>query len=146
MIEILLKNKKFHQAKSVDELSSLDLDFHVLQFLDYGNSEIDWLEKNYGLDFTIMKHFEDIEISSHFLENENQAAFHFSFPFYNEDRKLTEEPLFIIISQSGLFLFSSTKLDSFLNKMYIMTSDSASRSILFCLGWCFPFTIYMIYL
>ena len=58
-----------------------------MQFLDYGVSEINWLEKNYGLDFTIMKHFEDIEISSHFLENENQAAFHFSFPFY-EDKKI----------------------------------------------------------
>jgi magnesium transporter len=119
MIEILLKNKKFHKAQSIDELSLLDLDFHVMQFLDYGNSEINWLEKNYGLDFTIMKHYEDIEISSHFLENENQAAFHFSFPFYNGDKKITEEPIFIIISQAGLFLFSNSKLDHSLNKMYL---------------------------
>lgn len=119
MIEILLKNKKFHKAKSVDELSPSNLDFHVLQFLDYGATEINWLEKNYELDFTIMKHFEDIEISSHFLENKNQVAFHFSFPFYNEDKKITEEPIFIIISQSGMFLFSSSKLDDFLNKMYL---------------------------
>lgn len=118
MIEILLKNKKFHKAISVDKLSPSDLDFHVMQFLDYGTTEINWLEKNYGLDFTIMKHFEDIEISSHFLENENQAAFHFSFPFY-DDKKIIEEPIFIIISQSGIFLFSSSKLDDFLNKMYI---------------------------
>ncbi|PKB15549.1 CorA family divalent cation transporter [Flavobacterium sp. 5] len=118
MIEILLKNKKFHKVQSVDELSPSNLDFHVLQFLDYSDSEINWLEKNYGLDFSIMKHFEDIEISSHFLENENQAAFHFSFPFY-EEKKITEEPIFIIISKSGLFLFSSSKLDNFLNKMYL---------------------------
>lgn len=118
MIEILLKNKKFHKAESVDELSPSSLDFHVLQFLDYGDSEINWLEKNYSLDFTIMKHFEDIEISSHFLEDENQAAFHFSLPYFNEDKKIHEEPIFIIISQSGLFLFSSSKLDNYLTKMY----------------------------
>lgn len=119
MIEVLLKNKKFHKVHNVDDLPLSDLDFHVMQFLDYGDSEIKWLEKNYGLDFTIMKHFEDIEISSHFLENENQAAFHFSFPFYNGDKKITEEPIFIIISQAGLFLFSNSKLDHSLNKMYL---------------------------
>lgn len=119
MIEILLKNKKFYKAQSIDELSTTDLDFHVMQFLDYGNSEINWLEKNYGLDFTILKHYEDIEISSHFLESEHQAAFHFSLPFYNDDKKIIEEPIFIIISQAGLFLFSSTQLDGYLNKMYL---------------------------
>jgi magnesium transporter len=119
MIEILLKNKKFHKVQSIDELSGSNLDFHVIQFLDYGEVEIKWLEKNYGLDFTIMKHYEDIEISSHFWENENQAAFHFSFPYYNEEKIITEEPIFIIISSAGLFLFSSFKLDNSLNKMYL---------------------------
>ncbi|REH01940.1 CorA family divalent cation transporter [Flavobacterium aquicola] len=119
MIEILLKNKKFNKARSVDELSPASLDFHVLQFLDYSDYEIKWLEKNYGLDFSIMKHYEDIEISSHFLENENQASFHFSFPFFNQNKKITEEPIFIIISESGLFLFTNSKLDHSLNKMYL---------------------------
>jgi magnesium transporter len=119
MIELLLKNKKFHKIQDIEELSSTNLDFHVIQFIDYGHLEIKWLEKNYGLDFTIMKHYEDIEISSHFLENENQAAFHFSFPFYNNEKIITEEPIFIIISEAGLFLFSSSKLDNSLNKVYL---------------------------
>jgi magnesium transporter len=119
MIELLLKNKKFHKIQDIEELSSTNLDFHVIQFIDYGHLEIKWLEKNYGLDFTIMKHYEDIEISSHFLENENQAAFHFSFPFYNNEKMITEEPIFIIISEAGLILFSSSKLDNSLNKVYL---------------------------
>lgn len=127
MIEILSKNKKFQKVQSIDELSSTTLDFHVMQIIDYGISEINWLEKNYGLDFTIMKHYEDIEISSHFLEKENQAAFHFSFPFYNEEKKIIEEPIFIIISPSGLFLFSSSKLDNSLNKMYLNKFKSLSE-------------------
>ncbi|KVV15637.1 CorA family divalent cation transporter [Flavobacterium sp. TMP13] len=118
MIEILLKNKKFIKAQTVDEIPLSSLDFHVMQFLDYGNTETQWLEKNFGLDFTIMKHYEDIEISSHFLENDKQAAFHFSLPFYNDEKKIIEQPIFIIISHEGLFLFSSSKLDNFLNKTY----------------------------
>ena len=118
MIEILLKNKKSVKAQTVNELSVSELDFHIMQFLDHSNSDLKWLEQNYGLDFTIMKHFEDIEISSHFLENESQAAFHFSIPYFNKDKKLIEEPLFIIISQLGLFLFSSSNLDEYINEIY----------------------------
>lgn len=118
MIEILLKNKKFVKAQNIDEISIADLDFHVMQFLDYGTNEINWLEEKFGLDFTIMKHYEDIEISSHFLENEKQASFHFSIPFYTDEKKIVEEPIFIIISQAGLFLFSSSRLDGLFNKMY----------------------------
>lgn len=118
MIEVLLKNKKSFKAQSVSELAVSELDFHVMQFLDHSNSDLKWLEQNFGLDFTIMKHFEDIEISSHFLENENQAAFHFSIPYYNKVKKMIEEPLFIIISQEGLFLFSSSNLDAYINETY----------------------------
>ncbi|SFU13481.1 magnesium transporter [Algoriphagus locisalis] len=118
MIEILLKNKKSFKAQTVNELSVSELNFHVMQFLDHSNPDLKWLEQNYGLDFTIMKHFEDIEISSHFLENETQAAFHFSIPFFNKEKKMIEEPLFIIITQSNLFLFTSSNLDGYINEIY----------------------------
>lgn len=118
MIEILLKNKKSFKAQTVNELSVSELDFHIMQFLDHNNSDLKWLEQNYGLDFTIMKHFEDIEISSHFLESETQAAFHFSIPYFNKEKKMIEEPLFIIISQLGLFLFTSSNLDEYINEVY----------------------------
>lgn len=118
MIEILLKNKRFIKAQTINEISLSDLEFHVMQFLDYGREEIEWLEQNFDLDFSIMNHYEDIEISSHFLEDEKQAAFHFSLPFYNDEKKIVEQPIFIIISNVGLFLFSSSKLDNFLTKTY----------------------------
>ncbi|REG94621.1 magnesium transporter CorA family protein [Algoriphagus antarcticus] len=127
MIEILLKNKKSFKAQRVSELTVSELDFHVMQFMDYTNSELSWLEENYGLDFTIMKHFEDIEISSHFLENENQAAFHFSIPYYNTERTMVEEPLFIIITEVGLFLFTSLNLDAYFNEKYPAKINSLQR-------------------
>ncbi len=118
MIEILLKTKTTLQANSTSEIELSKLDFHIMHFLDYTNSDLLWLEENFGLNFTIMKHYEDIEISSHFLEDDNQAAFHFSIPYYNKEKRLVEEPLFIVITQSGLFLFSSSNLDSFINEAY----------------------------
>lgn len=127
MIEILLKNKKSLKAQTVSELSVSDLDFHVMHFLDYSNSDLKWLEQNYRLDFSIMKHYEDIEISSHFLENENQAAFHFSIPYYNKEKKMIEEPLFIVICQTGLFLFTSSNLDTYINEIYPGKINSLRR-------------------
>lgn len=118
MIEILLKNKQIVKAQTIEELSILNLDFHVMQFIDYRDSEINWLKENLNLDFSIMKNYEDFEISSHFLENSKQVSFHFSIPYYNKENKMIEEPLFIIIKQSGVFLFCSSRLDNFLNKIY----------------------------
>ncbi len=127
MIDILLKNKKSLKAQTVNELSASELDFYIMQFLDHSNSDLKWLEQNYGLDFSIMRHFEDIEISSHFLENEHQAAFHFSIPFYDSKKKMIEEPLFIIITDTGLFLFASSNLDSYINEIYPNKINSLRR-------------------
>ena len=118
MIEILLKNRQIVQVNSVDEISDLNLDFHVMQFIDYSTQEISWVEQNFGADFSIMKNYEDIEISSHFLATDNQVAFHISIPYYNEEKKLVEAPIFFIISSSGLFFFSSSEVDVFFNKTY----------------------------
>ncbi|WP_339751787.1 CorA family divalent cation transporter [Algoriphagus aquimarinus] len=127
MIEILLKNKKSFKAQHVSELIVSELDFHVMQFLDHNNADLRWLEESYELDFTIMKHYEDIEISSHFLENEKQAAFHFSIPYFNHEKTMVEEPLFIIITHAGLFLFTSVNLDTYFNEMYPAKINSLKR-------------------
>lgn len=104
--------------KRTSEIPIANLDFHFMQFVDYSDSELNWLTEKYSLDFTIMKNFEDIEISSHFLENDNQASFHFSIPYLNKDKKMVEEPVFIIVSSVGLFLFSSSEIDDFFNETY----------------------------
>lgn len=118
MIEIQLKNKEIIRAESIDEITINELDINVIQFLDYTDSDISWAVEKFGLDFSIMKHYEDIEISSHFSENENQASFHFSIPYYNTARQLIEEPMFLLFSTSGLFIFSSSGIDNFLNETY----------------------------
>src|SRR6187402_7838 len=118
MIEILLKNKEILKVQSPSEILDQDLDFHVMQFIDYTNKEINWVEEKFGIDFSVMKHYEDIEISSHFLSNDNQVSFHISIPYYDEDKKLVESPVFFIISSKGLFFFSNSGIDHFFNRTY----------------------------
>ena len=118
MIEILQKNKELLKVKSTSKISNENLDFHLMQFIDYSESELDWLRKRYNLDFTIMKHYQDIEISSHFLEDDNQASFHFSIPYFNKDKRMVEEPVFIIATDIGLFLFLSRELEEFFTDIY----------------------------
>lgn len=118
MIEILQKNKELLKVKSTSKISNENLDFHLMQFIDYSESELDWLKERYNLDFTIMKHYQDIEISSHFLEDDNQASFHFSIPYFNKDKRMVEEPVFIIATDIGLFLFLSRELEDFFTDIY----------------------------
>ncbi|MDR2037290.1 MAG: hypothetical protein LBQ60_05145 [Bacteroidales bacterium] len=118
MIDLLLKNNEIYSVQSVDEIVDEKLDFLVIQFHDYTPTDLEWLKKNFGLDFSIMSHYEDIEISSHFLEKEDQVSFHFSIPYYNHEKKMVEEPVFFMVSANRLFFFMSSVLDEYLNELY----------------------------
>src|SRR6478609_2111004 len=118
MIEILLKNKEIIKVNSIQEIQNQNLDFHVMQFIDYTDEEMNWVKEKFGIDFSIMKYYEDIEISSHFLSSDSQVAFHISIPYYNEEKKFLESPIFFILTSDGLFFFSSSEVDHFFNKTY----------------------------
>ena len=118
MIEIFLKNKGIVKVKSTKEISNENLDFHVMQFIDYTSQEISWVEEKFGTDLSIMKNFEDIEISSHLLVGKDQVAFHISLPYYNGEKTLVEAPIFFVITSKGLFFFSNSEVDFFINKNY----------------------------
>jgi magnesium transporter len=118
MIEILLKNGELIKVNSPKEILNQDLDFQVMQLIDCTDQDINLVAEKFGVDFSIMKRYEDIEISSHFLSDDNQISFHISIPYYNEEKKLIESPLFFVISSVGLFFCSSSEVDQFFNKNY----------------------------
>lgn len=118
MIELLLKDNKIYSVDNVDKITVEKMDFVVIQFHDYTQTDLDWLQKNFNLTFSIMSNYEDIEISSHFLENNNQVSFHFSIPYYNKEMKMIEEPVFFILSANRIFLFTSSMLDNYLTEIY----------------------------
>lgn len=118
MIEIISRDSQKYSVDSTDEIVDEKLDFVVIQFHDYTPADIEWLRKHFHLDFTIMSHYEDIEISSHLLETDSQIAFHFSIPYFNKEGKMVEEPVFIIMSDHRVFLFTSSVLDKYLADIY----------------------------
>lgn len=118
MIEILQKNNELIRVDNCEDLSTSDIDFHIIQFIDYNENEINWAKNKFKIDVSIMKHFEDIEISSHYVADKNQISFHISIPYYNKDKILVEEPSFFIITRQGMFFFSNSDVDDFFNQSY----------------------------
>ncbi|MDR2913589.1 MAG: hypothetical protein LBV74_01935 [Tannerella sp.] len=117
MIDLLLKNNEIKRYQSVSEINE-KTDFLIIQFNNYTQTDMDWAKRNFDLDFSIMAHYEDIEISSHFLEDNRQVSFHFSIPFYDKEKQLTEQQLFIILSADRIFFFQSSGFDEFVNETY----------------------------
>lgn len=118
MIDILLKTKELRRFTSTEELQNLSEDFFLLQGIDCSPKEIQDIENQFGIDASIIKGFEDIEISSHFLVSPSQVSFHISLPFYNENKELEERPLFFILSKNRFFLFINADIDAYINKNY----------------------------
>ncbi len=118
MIEVLLKNKTIIQLNPLEVPAQSELDFHVMQLVDYSPQEIQWLQSTYAIDLSILANYEDIEISSHFLASAQQIAFHISIPYYNQQKVLVESPVFFIIAKMGLFVFSGSEVDAFFNRTY----------------------------
>lgn len=118
MIELYTTAGEFVKLNSVEELKNSGIEFQLVQFQDATSQDLAWIRTEYGLDLTIMTQTEDIEISSHFHENEQQAAFHFSLPYYKHKDVLIEESYFMIISKGQFFTFSSSALDQYLTEIY----------------------------
>lgn len=120
MVEILLKNKEIIEVGSVDEISAEAMDFYAIQFVDYTERDISWAGENFGINCSLMRSYQDIEISSHFLTKNDQTAFHISIPHYcsKEKGKLIESPIFFVMSDSGLFFFSTSAIRKFFNHKY----------------------------
>lgn len=118
MIDVLLKNKELRRFSSVGDIDISADDFFLMQLIDCSPEEIKLIENQYDIDASIIKHFEDIEISSHFLICPTQVAFHISLPFYNQNKELEERPLFFILAEKRIFLFLNADIDAYINKNY----------------------------
>ncbi|GJM62988.1 CorA family divalent cation transporter [Persicobacter diffluens] len=118
MIELLLKNRETVKLQHTDEIKGHLLRFDVIKFIDYSHQEVEWAQQTFGLDFSIMQRYEDIEISSHLIEQENQISMHISIPYGIQEENLSETPIFFILTSSALFFFSGPNENSLFNKSY----------------------------
>ena len=123
MIELLTRTGQRLKLKSTEEINGDLNDFIVLQFHDYKPSDLLWVESNFGIDLSIMNHTEDIEISSHFQQSNEQSSFHFSVPYYQQKDLMVEESLFVILTKDKVFGFLSSDLDDYFTGIYSYKSD-----------------------
>ncbi len=118
MITLVLKNKRIIRLENISDITIEYRDFISLEVTDPNEKEIKDLEDTFDIDCSIMKYSEDIEISSHFVESENQVALHYSIPYFIDSHELIEEDAFMILTQDRLFYFMSDNLQNYFQKIY----------------------------
>jgi magnesium transporter len=113
-IELIYKNKKAVRTQLLSDVTQ-DLDEIVnVQFIDYNRSDIQLIEQTFGIETTILDSGSDIEISSHYLENDAQIGINFSVPYFKSDSQIHEETVCIIFKDNKLFTFTPVGFDEFI--------------------------------
>jgi magnesium transporter len=124
MVELYTKTGSVYKLENVGQMTEEHADFISIQFHDYQKEDLEWVSSTFQLDLSIMNNVEDIEISSHFQENDHQWSFHFSLPCYKEHHGMVEESLFMILTEERVFGFFHSSLDEYLNEIYGQKFDS----------------------
>lgn len=113
-IELIYNDKTVVRINSLTEVSYNIADIANIQFINYTKEDISSIEKFFEIDATILNRGNDIEISSHYLENEKQIAVNFSVPYFNLENQVNEEMICLILKDKTLFTFTTVDFDEFI--------------------------------
>jgi len=114
IIELLDTNKNITRVKSIDEIPKDLKGINSVQVVNYAKKDVPVFEKLFDIDTTILNNSEDIEISSHYLEKENQLAFNFSFPYFTPQNKIDEVIVSFILKEKIMFSFMDINFEKFI--------------------------------
>ncbi len=129
MITLVLKDKRIVKLSSLDDMKPEYADFISMQIADSDEAQVHRLEQMFGIDCSIMEYTEDIEISSHFVEDSHQVSFHYSIPYFVDRSELIEEDAFMILTRDHLFYFMTSKLDAYFQNLYAPKIESDLEKI-----------------
>ena len=113
-IELIFRDKKTIRIDNLKDFTYDLNDVVNLQFINYTTEDIGLIESKFNIDTTILEKGDDIEISSHYLENEKQIGINFSVPFFNSELKINEVPVCIILKDNTLFTFTIVDFEDIL--------------------------------
>jgi magnesium transporter len=113
-IELIFQDKTSKRIKSVNDFIYNINDIVNIQFINYDKEDIKLIESKFNLDTTILNTEDDIEISSHYWETENQIAINFSVPYFNTEYKISEAIVSIILKDNTLFTFATVAFEDIL--------------------------------
>lgn len=114
IIELLDTNKKITRVKSIDEIPKDLKGINSVQVVNYAKKDVPVFEKLFDIDTAILNNSADIEISSHYLEKENQLAFNFSFPYFTPQSKIEEVIVSFILKEKIMFSFMDINFEKFI--------------------------------
>ncbi|PIF29699.1 magnesium transporter [Flavobacterium sp. 9] len=114
IIELLDTDKNITRVKSIDEIPKDLKGINSVQVVNYAKKDVPVFEKLFDIDTTILNNSEDIEISSHYLEKENQLAFNFSFPYFTPQNKVEEVIVSFILKEKIMFSFMDINFEKFI--------------------------------
>lgn len=113
-IELVYRDKKVVRASQLAELTYTLEDIVHIQFINYTQDDIRLIEKEFDLDTSILHSGDDIEISSHYLENEDQIGINFSVPYFTPEGRITEELVYNILKGNTVFSFIAVDFEEFI--------------------------------
>jgi len=113
-IELIFQDKTIKRIKNIEDFTHNIDDVVNIQFISYDKEDIRLIEKRFNIDTTILNTVDDIEISSHYLETENQIGINFSVPFFDTEHKINELMVCIIFKNNTLFTFTSIDFEDIL--------------------------------
>lgn len=116
IIEFLDQHNAIVRINCLDEMPEDLSSVSSVQIIDYSKKDIFNIEKLFNIDATILNNKDDIEISSHYVENENQLAFNFSFPYFTSQNKIEEVIVSFILKQNIMFTFMAVNFEQFISQ------------------------------
>jgi magnesium transporter len=116
IIEFLDKHNNIVRINSIDEMPEDLSSISSAQIIDYSKKDITNIEKLFNIDATILNNSDDIEISSHYVEKENQLAFNFSFPYFTPQNKIEEIIVSFILKENIMLTFMAVNFEQFISQ------------------------------
>lgn len=117
MIEIYYKNKEIKKHQSIDEFEYFPNKIFSIRFIGYAISDLEAISEKFGLDLTSFSKKEDLEISSHYIESEDQLSLNFTIPNYTSNNFFEEKDIYILIKNDIVFTFLSSEIEENFNQI-----------------------------
>ncbi|NID09198.1 CorA family divalent cation transporter [Fibrivirga algicola] len=113
VIELLDRNKQIVKLQRITDIPTDLSTICSVQLIDYTSDDIRRLEKLFAIDASMLNNSDDIEISSHYQEEESQLAFNFSLPYLTAQNRIEELTVCFILKENIMFSFMATNIEQF---------------------------------
>ncbi|WP_316823951.1 CorA family divalent cation transporter [Pedobacter miscanthi] len=114
IIELLKSDKEIITLEHVEQIPDDLSGISSVQVIGYTQAGVTQLEKLFGIDASMLNHGDDIEISSHYLEKEDQLAFNFTFPYFSSENGMEEVVICFILKEKLMFSFMAINFEQFI--------------------------------